>query len=504
MLLYQGSRMRALLFSLAGLVLAGPTARAAEPTLQGRAVWASPRDAGTSEASVTAFVEQLARAHVNTLVMEVKNSAGLFWPSERFAPAVAEGYRDFDFPAVLIRECHKRQIAVHAWFFDFAEGAGSYVVQAHPEWLARSPEGKPTTDEVLRGRPYRLAWMCPARRPGYTDQWLVPVIEEFAARYDVDAIHHDYVRYPGDLAPDTYCFCDYCLDAIPRYASYYSPARPDDALVAPMDRPHLEAHWEKSPKVLPPNWKDYGREMKSRLLLEGSFFPGGNRDLDYFFYEYRAHHVALFTREVKEAVAKTKPRVEFSAAVFRNPVQSGRFIGQDWRRFAPFVDTLMPMDYRSHYAGDFETHLDLLAENIQQQKQWARDFRRLWIGIAAYQLYDAEREPLVKIRSVLRENGPVAEIQPAFDAVAERLAAAAPDLAAAIAAYLREPKAPEPLAAKLDAFLASAPPGYYPPERLTRTLERVRAQGALGVVIFSAGGLSSAGLWEAAGAFFGR
>ena len=110
----------------------------------------------------------------------------------------------------------------------------------------------------------------------------------------------------------------------------------------------------------------------------------------------------------------------------------------------------------------------------------------------------------MKIRSVLRENGPVAEIQPAFDAVAERLAAAAPDLAAAITAYLREPKAPEPLAAQLDAFLASAPPGYYPPERLTRTLERVRAQGVLGVVIFSAGGLSSAGLWEAAGAFFGR
>ena len=195
-----------------------------------------------------------------------------------------------------------------------------------------------------------------------------------------------------------------------------------------MDRPHLEAHWEKSPKVLPPNWKDYGREMKSRLLLEGGFFPGGHRDLDYFFYEYRAHHVALFTREVKEAVAKLKPRMEFSAAVFRNPVQSGRFIGQDWRRFAPFVDTLMPMDYRSHYAGDFETHLDLLAENVQQQKLWARDFRRLWIGIAAYQLYDAEREPLVRIRSLLREGGSLADIRSAFDKVAEGLAIPAPEL----------------------------------------------------------------------------
>src|SRR5688500_6407166 len=145
---------------------------AAAPTLKGRAVWASPRDAGTTEASIVAFVDQLARAHVNTLVMEVKTSAGIFWPSERFAPAVVADYRGFDFPRVLTRECRRCGIAVHAWFFDFAEGAASHVVQQHPEWLALGPQGKPTTAEVLRGRPYRLAWMCPARRPGYTDQWL--------------------------------------------------------------------------------------------------------------------------------------------------------------------------------------------------------------------------------------------------------------------------------------------------------------------------------------------
>ena len=107
--------------------------------------------------------------------------------------------------------------------------------------------------------------MCPARRPGYTDQWLIPLIKEFALRYDADAIHHDYVRYPGDLAPDTYCFCDYCLEQIPKYAGYYSPAHPDHALLAPMDRPHIEAHWERSPKVLPPNWNEYTCGMKSSI-----------------------------------------------------------------------------------------------------------------------------------------------------------------------------------------------------------------------------------------------
>lgn len=484
-------------------MVAAPEAGAA-PTLKGRAVWASPRDAGTTEASVVAFVEQLAKAHVNTLVMEVKTSAGLFWPSEGFAPAVVAEYRTFDFPAVLIRECHRRHIAVHAWFFDFAEGADSYVVQQHPEWLALGPGGKPTTAEILRGRPYRLAWMCPARRPGYTDQWLIPVIREFAQRYDVDAIHHDYVRYPGDLAPDTYCFCDYCLEQIPKYASYSSQSHPDHPLLAPLDRPHLEAHWERSPKVLPPNWGEYTREMKSRLLLEGGFFPGGHRDLDYFFYEYRAHHVARFTREVFEEVRKAKPKIEFSAAVFKNPVQSGRFIGQDWRRFAPWVQYLMPMDYRSHYAGDFETHLDLLAESIQQQKVWAADFPHLWIGVAAYQLYDVERIPLDRLRRLAREGGPAADMGAEFAKVAPRLREYAPELHDAIAAHLREPASPETLAAKLDAVLANMPAGYAPPDRLTKTLDTVRAQGVEGVVIFSTGGLTAGNLWGAVEAFFGR
>ena len=135
--------------------------------------------------------------------------------------------------------------------------------------------------------------------------------------------------------------------------------------------------------------------------------------------------------------------------------------------------------------------------------------------MAAYQLYDEEREPLTRLRRLLRDGGQdVAGMRAAFDKVAPRLRAYAPDLHGALEAYLKAPKGPEPgesptapgeeLVGKLDAFFANVPAGYYPPERITKTLERVRAQGIEGVVIFSAGGITSARLWEAVGEFFGR
>jgi uncharacterized lipoprotein YddW (UPF0748 family) len=502
--------MRRGLFLAAVLLLASFVAggrvplRASAPALKGRAVWAGPRDAGTNEASVVAFVERLAKARVNTLVLEVKGIAGICWPSVRVPEAVVPAYREFDMPAVLIRECHRHDIKFHAWFIDYAEGANSWVVRQHPEWTARNPEGKPTSAEILRGRQYGMTWMCPARRPGYTDQWLVPLIREFAERYGPDAIHHDYVRYPGDLAPDTYCFCDYCLNAIPAYAYYVSPSYPDREFQWPFDRPHLEAHWEKSPRVLPSRWAEWPREMKSRFLLGGSTFPGGNHDLDYYFYRFRIEAVDAFVRLVAEEVRKTKPGMEFSAAIFKNPVQSGRFIGQDWREFAPWVEYAMPMDYRSHIPGDFDTHLDLLAESVRLQKTWASQFKHLWIGVATGFLYEEEREPLAKLRAILSSGGPFPEARASFAAVEGRIRQFSPATHARIAAALADPSAAADGAKAVGEFLSNVPAGYFPPEKLRRTLERVAGEGVEGIVIFSAGGISSAGLWDEVGAFFSR
>lgn len=364
------------------------------PKLAKRGVWCGPSDAGRDKQSVRSFVDQIERAGFNLVVMELKHGGGsLSWPSHRFPEAVSERAREFDLPAVLLEECRKRRIELHAWMIDYFEGENGAAYKAHPEWTALDARGNPTSCETLRRKRYGATWMCPARRPGYTDQWLVPLYEEFATLYDFDGIHHDYIRYPGDLAPDQYCFCDYCLEQLPRYAGYASEAFPDEPFYhRSYDRPYLEAHWEESPRVLPANWESLDRTSKSRFLLEGSFFQGGRNDLDFFFYQYRIEAVAEFARMAAEAVRRARPAMKVSAAVFKNPVHSGRFIGQDWRRFIGLVDELMPMDYRSHYPGDFETHLALLRESILSQQVWAKGFKALYPGIAVNFLYFEEED----------------------------------------------------------------------------------------------------------------
>ena len=93
----------------------------------------------------------------------------------------------------LTHEAHGAGIKVHAWLVDFAEGVNGAAFREHPEWAVLQPGRRDHNPETLgpRRRPYPYVWMCPAHRPGYTDQWLLPMIEEIAA--------YPRRRYPSRL-----------------------------------------------------------------------------------------------------------------------------------------------------------------------------------------------------------------------------------------------------------------------------------------------------------------
>jgi uncharacterized lipoprotein YddW (UPF0748 family) len=499
----------AFLSSPAAVSLAGP----GDSGIEGRAVWANPTSVAFNDSSTRGFVEQCKRANINLIVLLVEyNDTNVWYHSKKFPESIAPGFKDFDPLAAVVREAHKHGIRVHAWLCDFTQSADGPIMKNHPEWAMRNPEGKICSDaEFLGGGAlYNQNWMCPARRPGYTDQWLIPMIEEIVSDYDVDGIHHDYVRYPGDVAPDSYCFCDYCLDDMLKYAHHFYEAYPDSVFPSIPVLPKPTANWSTDITVRPKGWEQWGREKKAEFLLTGSFVKGWPGDLDYFFYTYRQDAINRFAREAWEHASAIKPDIEFSAAVFKNPIMSGRFIGQRWTDFSPWVDVMMPMVYRSHFPSvDYDTFLKMLEEYTRYEYRWAKDRAHLSIGLDVHYIYNEERQFLsdalhvadsLKVLKGTGRNRFVQRIQSRYALVKDHLLRIAPDVEKRLTPDVQAlPNlVGEHLIRLQDAIgsLNSNPPEeYYPKDKLRRAIAAVSKGGGNGIVIFDAGGLTSRKLW---------
>lgn len=511
-------------------------------------LWVHPPDVGRTPEAVRAFVEQCRRANIDTIIVLVKGMSGeIYWPSRRFSAAVVKGYETFDMLRELTAAAHEHGIKVHAWLCDFVEGVNSAALREHPEWAQLNPAGGTTATETLgpRRRPYPYVWMCPARRPGYTDQWLLPMIEELVTGYDIDGIHHDYVRYPGDVAPDSFCFDDYCLREIPRYAMLAYETRPDERYSVKLRQERVEANWWTDPTMVPPAYSSADRRERADFLLHGNTIPGGPADIRYFFYDYRVQQINRFVREAHALVKKHKPELEVSAAVFKNPVQSARFLGQQWHRWNQWIDIYTPMTYRSHFAGSFEAYLDHLEETTRRQIEWVRGGRPIEAGIASTYLYREELQPFEDMNEALdllqdlaagtaRQRqlaaaiyvleGASGDVRQALQVTMKRLVAAHETLQKRLA-----PMAPERARelreliaaterAEADGLAAAAqkasqalaqirgdlPEGFCPPEKLLQSIEAARRANPAGVAIFAAGSLTREKLWPALEKAFAR
>lgn len=528
--------MMMVLASLAGLHSAARSSSPAAPRTAGaqgegrraaaperHSIWVHPPEVGTTREAVDAFADRCRRAHIDTIIVLVKGMNGeIYWPSRRFPEAVVKAYASFDMLGELTRAAHARGMKVHAWLCDFVEGQRSAVVRAHPEWAQLNPAGGTTATETLgpRRRPYPYVWMCPARRPGYADQWLLPMIEELVTQYPIDGIHHDYVRYPGDVAPDSFCFCDYCLTAIPRDAMLAYETRADERYDVDPRQERIEANWWTDPTMIPPRWSATGRRERADFLLNGRTIPGGAPDVRYFFYDFRVRQIDRFVRETHALVERLNPKVEVSASVFKNPVQSARFIGQQWDRWNDWVDVYTPMTYRSHFAGSFAAYVDHLEETTRRQVEWIDRGRPLEAGIATTYLYREEMKPLDDISDALvvltdlarsgdgREGrqAAVAQLTVAHEQLRTQLAAVAPDRAASVAPLVvavtqgseaAAAGAIADLSKAIAALRADLPAGFCPPQKLMDAIAAARRARPDGVAIFSAGSLTREKLWPA-------
>ncbi len=172
--------------------------RAVWLTTAGGADWPKTYDVEGQKRSLIAIFETLKARHFNTVFFQVRPRGNTFYKS-RYEPWAAEltgkfgedpGWDPLEFA---IDEAHKRGLELHAWFNVAKVFMGGlpplssprHVVRSHPEWV-----------QIYEGE-----WWVDMGRPEvrtYTEN----LVLELVRLYDLDGIHFDYARYPGEKFDD--------------------------------------------------------------------------------------------------------------------------------------------------------------------------------------------------------------------------------------------------------------------------------------------------------------
>lgn len=313
--------------------------------------------------SVRAMVRRADEAGFNTLVVQIRGRGDAYYlggwePRAELLRPELEGY---DPLALAVREAHARGMAVHAWLnthlvgeMDGPPDDPSHLVNARPDLLAvprelarrlyrmnpRDPAYVRALVEWARENRERVEGVYTSPSAPEVKEHVHAVWMDVAARYPVDGMHFDYIRYPG---PEF----DYSRGALHRFRSWVWTR------LSPPRRRALEDAFRNDPlayvEALPEAWDEFRREQIDELVT-------------------RIYH----------GVKMRRPRVLVSAAVFANRDDAFRFRYQDWRRWLRegVLDVAVPMAYTPD-DGVFRSQ-------VREAVEAAGDGERVWAGIGAY------------------------------------------------------------------------------------------------------------------------
>jgi uncharacterized lipoprotein YddW (UPF0748 family) len=167
-----------------------------------RALWVDAyHDGFRNRKQIDELVETARAGNLNALVVQVRRRGDTYYPSA-IDPWAPNADRSFDALAYLIERAHAAGLEVHAWATTLAiwngevpPAAPGHTFNLHGPgatgrnyWLMDSDDGRYLADD---GVIYL--------DPGHPDaaDYTVAVYAELAARYDLDGLHLDRVRYPG-------------------------------------------------------------------------------------------------------------------------------------------------------------------------------------------------------------------------------------------------------------------------------------------------------------------
>ena len=379
------------------IVFVAPTARvrAAGPGEPGendvRALWVV-RTTLTSPAAVETMVNAARAGGFNTLLVQVRGRGDSYFADGlEPRPVSLAATPAFDPLADTIARAHEAGMRVHAWVnVNLVSSASDlplardHVVYRHPEWLMvpravardvasldpKNPEYLGRLARYVRAQPNTLEGLYLSPTDGAAE-YAAGIVRDIVQRYDVDGVHLDYLRYPGDDF-------DYGRDTL---AAFRRSLAGD---LQPADQRKYDARLASEPfiytEAFPVRWRTFRADRLTRLLAT-----------------------------VRAAVKQAKPSAILSAAVAPDSTEaSGRFL-QDWRSWLDrdLLDVVCPMAYT--------TDAKLFAAQIAADYAVAGS-HPLWAGIGAYRLTPAQ---IVENVQAARRVGVSGIILFSYDSLAE-------------------------------------------------------------------------------------
>ena len=226
----------------------------------------------------------------------------------RVLPVSPEVATRGDQVARCLAACRKHGLECHVWKINWKLG------HRVPREFALRMKRAGRTQVGYDGTP-RDDWLCPSH-PANRELEIEAMLE-IARRYEVDGIHFDYIRFPGENA----CFCSGCRGRFEAIAG--RRVRDWPAAV-------------RAPGGTQQRWLDFRREQITRVV-----------------------------RTVSRKAREIRPGISVSAAVFTNWETARDSVGQDWKVWCErgYLDFVCPMDYTTD---------DVQFENqVRRQLGWA-------------------------------------------------------------------------------------------------------------------------------------
>ncbi len=329
---------------------------------QTRALWVT-RTTLASPESITRMVAAAEAGGFNTLLVQVRGRGDAYYAGT-IEPRASElaSRPTFDPLASVIQQAHAAGIQVHAWVaVNLVSSSVSlpasrdHVIYRAPEWLMVPRELAAEMKKIdLRSPAYvgRLARWTRANAATVEGLYTSPlhpaaqdhtaaVIGEIAAKYAVDGVHLDYVRFPNEDF-------DYSPAAMEQFKATVQPELSEQDKREATAREALDP--ATYPNLFPERWSDFRRARLTSLVAK-----------------------------IRTAVKTARPKAIVSAAVVPDAQAAFDTRLQDWRGWIEqsLLDVLCPMAYTTEPA------------TFQKQIAAARAHAGslpVWAGIGAYQL----------------------------------------------------------------------------------------------------------------------